>query len=200
MFIELQWLTRSQAGRWRKASVSSCRCSTCRTGSFVRSWFLSLRLSRGGCSCLVVRANAGRHQAYRRCRSCAASQIARERTLNFVVIAILLLIIGVLTFNDSPPEKWRLEPVGPAKSIAVLPFADLSRDPENAHFADGVTDPLTADLAQIHFGACGLVSLDAQSHYFRGRFHFDQGTEAGLRAAITEYSGLVAETDTSSNR
>jgi hypothetical protein len=36
--------------------------------------------------------------------------------------------------------------------------------------------------------------------YFRGRFHFDQGTEAGLRAAITEYSGLVAETDTSSNR
>src|SRR5438552_5402639 len=35
------------------------------------------------------------------------------------------------------------------KSIAVLPFENLSRDPDNAFFADGVQDELLTDLARI---------------------------------------------------
>jgi TolB-like protein/Flp pilus assembly protein TadD len=35
------------------------------------------------------------------------------------------------------------------KSIAVLPFENLSRDPENAFFADGVQDEILTDLAKI---------------------------------------------------
>ena len=37
----------------------------------------------------------------------------------------------------------------PDKSIAVLPFENLSRDPENAYFADGVQDEILTDLARI---------------------------------------------------
>jgi serine/threonine protein kinase/Tfp pilus assembly protein PilF len=37
----------------------------------------------------------------------------------------------------------------PYKSIAVLPFEDLSADPENAFFADGVHDEILNDLAKI---------------------------------------------------
>ncbi len=37
----------------------------------------------------------------------------------------------------------------PAKSIAVLPFENLSADPENAFFADGVQDEILTDLAKI---------------------------------------------------
>src|SRR5262249_6363037 len=37
----------------------------------------------------------------------------------------------------------------PAKSIAVLPFENLSRDPDNAFFADGVQDQILTDLSQI---------------------------------------------------
>jgi TolB-like protein len=34
-------------------------------------------------------------------------------------------------------------------SIAVLPFANLSADPDNAYFADGLTDEITTDLSKV---------------------------------------------------
>jgi serine/threonine protein kinase/tetratricopeptide (TPR) repeat protein len=37
----------------------------------------------------------------------------------------------------------------PEKSIAVLPFENLSRDPENAYFADGVQNEVLTNLARI---------------------------------------------------
>ena len=37
----------------------------------------------------------------------------------------------------------------PEKSIAVLPFENLSRDPDNAFFADGVQDEILTDLAKV---------------------------------------------------
>src|SRR4029453_4295904 len=37
----------------------------------------------------------------------------------------------------------------PDKSIAVLPFENLSADPDNAFFADGVQDEILNDLAKI---------------------------------------------------
>jgi TolB-like protein len=44
-------------------------------------------------------------------------------------------------------ERTRLLP--PRLSIAVLPFANLSGDPEQEYFADGVTESLTTDLSRI---------------------------------------------------
>jgi adenylate cyclase len=39
--------------------------------------------------------------------------------------------------------------VAPRLSIVVLPFANLSSDPEQQYFADGITEDLTTDLSQI---------------------------------------------------
>jgi TolB-like protein/cytochrome c-type biogenesis protein CcmH/NrfG len=38
---------------------------------------------------------------------------------------------------------------GPRLSIVVLPFANLSNDPEQEYFADGITEDLTTDLSRI---------------------------------------------------
>jgi adenylate cyclase len=40
----------------------------------------------------------------------------------------------------------------PRMSVVVLPFANLSNDPEHEHFADGITDDLTIDLTRISGG------------------------------------------------
>ena len=37
----------------------------------------------------------------------------------------------------------------PRLSIAVLPFVNLSNDPAQEHFADGITDDLTTELSRI---------------------------------------------------
>jgi len=43
----------------------------------------------------------------------------------------------------------KIAPDIPEKSIAVLPFENLSADPENAFFADGVQDEILTNLAKI---------------------------------------------------
>ena len=45
--------------------------------------------------------------------------------------------------------KPETAPSVPEKSIAVLPFENLSADPENAFFVDGVHDEILTDLARI---------------------------------------------------
>ena len=54
--------------------------------------------------------------------------------------------------NGLPPQSEldsRLHSSIPEKSIAVLPFENRSRDPENAFFTDGVQDEILTDLARI---------------------------------------------------
>ena len=46
-------------------------------------------------------------------------------------------------------ELTRVLPVAPEKSIAVLPFENLSRDPDNAYFADGIQEEILTRLAGI---------------------------------------------------
>jgi TolB-like protein/Tfp pilus assembly protein PilF len=71
------------------------------------------------------------------------------RKLDFFIIAVLLLVISILLFqrlhpNASPAGSSALD-----KSIAVLPFENVSEDKAFAFFADGVQDEILTDLAKI---------------------------------------------------
>jgi adenylate cyclase len=56
---------------------------------------------------------------------------------------------GVLTASASSATSSPLPAAAPRLSIVVLPFANLSNDPEQQYFADGITEDLTADLSRL---------------------------------------------------
>ena len=65
-----------------------------------------------------------------------------------VMIAMLaasLLVFELLRSQSKPRGALDL----PGKSIAVLPFENLSRDPDNAYFTEGIQDEILARLAKI---------------------------------------------------
>jgi TolB-like protein/Tfp pilus assembly protein PilF len=68
-----------------------------------------------------------------------------------IVIAAAALLIGaiagILFFSGVLPIR-RSFPVS-SKSIAVLPFENLSRDPENGYFADGIQEEILTRLSKI---------------------------------------------------
>jgi TolB-like protein/class 3 adenylate cyclase/Tfp pilus assembly protein PilF len=80
-------------------------------------------------------------------------KVATSRRLLAIAALLIaaLLAVGILTFWRRPsakPESNFLAAVR-EKSIAVLPFENLSRDPDNAFFADGVQNVILTELAKI---------------------------------------------------
>jgi TolB-like protein/Flp pilus assembly protein TadD len=81
-------------------------------------------------------------------------------TLTFIVVATLagfpIVVLLALAFQFKttgkivPPTGKGAEPPseGP-RSVAVLPFANLSADPDNEYFSDGVTEDIITHLTKI---------------------------------------------------
>jgi TolB-like protein/class 3 adenylate cyclase/Tfp pilus assembly protein PilF len=76
-----------------------------------------------------------------------------------LVSAVALVISSLIFFNRTSPLRTTMPPPEPAstsdlaaipeKSIAVLPFENLSKEKENAYFADGVQDEILTALARV---------------------------------------------------
>ena len=83
--------------------------------------------------------------------------VTREsgKKLDRWIIAILVLAVVLLLTNQfvlhRDEKRADIAPVAEisAKSIAVLPFDNLSRDPDNAYFAEGVQDEILTRLAKV---------------------------------------------------
>ena len=74
---------------------------------------------------------------------------SRGRAWIYVVISAGLLSVGLFFLGRyTAPNENKISNV-PAKSIAVLPFENLSRDPDNAYFAEGIQDEILTRLAKV---------------------------------------------------
>jgi len=77
-----------------------------------------------------------------------SAQRVTGRILDFIIIGALLLVIAMLVVGRLPFYRQTGE-LTPQKSIAVLPFENLSGDPDNAYFADGIQEEILTRLAGI---------------------------------------------------
>jgi TolB-like protein/regulator of sirC expression with transglutaminase-like and TPR domain len=75
-------------------------------------------------------------------------QRATGRILDFIIIGALLLVIAMLIVGRLPFYRQTGESIS-EKSIAVLPFENLSEDKANAYFAVGIQEEILTRLASI---------------------------------------------------
>ena len=75
-----------------------------------------------------------------------------RRRVTVVVLAALVAAVAVWLWSATPPER----------SIAVLAFDNMSADPEQEYFADGISEEILNRLAQIE----SLVVIARQSSFF----------------------------------
>ena len=81
----------------------------------------------------------------------------------------MLLLTGIGAF-------WRFnslrQPAVQIRSLAVLPLENLSGDPDQEYFADGMTDALITDLAKLH--SIRVISRTSVMQYKRTRKQLPQ--------------------------
>jgi TolB-like protein/class 3 adenylate cyclase/Flp pilus assembly protein TadD len=87
-------------------------------------------------------------QRQRAAKAATSSPAPTFRRKHFLIVAAVLFIaafgVGFWIYSRQAP----VTPSG--KSIAVLPFENLSRDPDNAYFAEGIKDEILTKLASVH--------------------------------------------------
>src|SRR6266446_5879548 len=101
-------------------------------------------------------------------KAARVTSAARERAVRrrkVLVIAALLVAAGAICFVMLR-HKRPLPTAGsaiPEKSIAVLPFENLSDDKSNAYFADGIQDEILTRLSKI--ADLKVISRTSTEHY-----------------------------------
>jgi len=92
---------------------------------------------------------------------------ARRRARVWAAIPILALVLSGTAWWLNESAVFRASPPPPAKpSIAVLPFDNLSGDPDQDYFADAFTEDLITDLSRIRDA---FVIARRSSFTFKGK-------------------------------
>jgi len=92
-------------------------------------------------------------------RSINAPRWPRTTLIVALLVSTIALVVSLIFFNRASPPTTTPPAPGPTaagvaapipeKSIAVLPFENLSDEKENAYFADGVQDEILTGLARV---------------------------------------------------
>ena len=107
----------------------------------------------------------------------------RKRVLIASAVVVLLIAAGFV-YTSLIRERSIAAPPSEVRSLAVLPLENLSGDPSQEYFADGMTDALITDLAKI--GALRIISRPTVMQYKGVRKPLTQiGQELKVDAILT---------------
>jgi TolB-like protein/class 3 adenylate cyclase/Tfp pilus assembly protein PilF len=96
--------------------------------------------------------------------SAAKSAGRRWTMIGAAVLIIAVVAIGLLLFPPKrSPTAATISATIPQKSIAVLPFENLSEEKANAYFADGIQDEILTRLSKI--ADLKVISRTSTQHY-----------------------------------
>lgn len=149
------------------------------------------RLMHGRLDAIVLKALA--HEAHQRCPSAAAmaddiqhfldASAVQARGLSLkrwpawvgsLIAGLAILVGSSIWLLPSAVWPWHsnalpsVVPVAGKPSIAVLPFDNMSQDPEQGYFSDGITEDLITDLSKV----AGLLVIARNSTFvYKGQAH-----------------------------
>src|SRR5882724_9177224 len=94
----------------------------------------------------------------------AVGQHSHGHTWIYVVVVAAAFSIGLFFLGRFSAGNKTASPAGISnKSIAVLPFDNLSRDPDNAYFCEGVQDEILTRLAKV--ADLKVISRTSTQHF-----------------------------------
>src|SRR3989441_4778773 len=124
---------------------------------------------------------------------------------------VALLAVAIVGWGWRHWRKQAPTPAGPViRSLAVLPLQNLSGDPSQEYFADGMTEELIGRLSKIHglrvisrtsvmhfkteasLASTHPVDPEAHEDYLKGRYYFNQRTEDALNRSIVYFQQALA--------
>jgi TolB-like protein len=126
----------------------------------------------------------------------AAPEVGRRaRRWGIALVATAALAAAILAaWRLLAPIEDRASTPGPIRSLAVLPLENLSGDPEQEYFADGMTEALTGDLGKI--GSLRVISRTSAMQYKGARKPLPQiarelGVDAVIEGTVTRQGDRV---------
>jgi serine/threonine protein kinase/tetratricopeptide (TPR) repeat protein len=94
----------------------------------------------------------------------------------YVFGAVVIVLAAILGLNIGSLRSKLLGRTAPARTIrlAVLPFENLSGDPEQDHISDGMTQEMIAQLGRLHPETLSVIARTSVMQYQKTKTPIDQ--------------------------
>ncbi len=129
-------------------------------------------------------------------RSESGERSARRPLLIATLALLAFVLAGVALYYLRGVASSVARPPAARMMLLVLPFENLSGDPEQEYFSEGLTDEMITQLAQVNSGRLGVIERGSATQYKRSQKTPDQisrelGVDYILEGSVRRANGRV---------